>query len=52
MVAYPKNDVGKPLPMEPDPEAEEDEDDEVSPARIGAYRSRADLSTVLLSRVG
>lgn len=51
-MAYPKNDVGKPLPMEPDPEAEEDEDDEVSPARIGACRSRADLSTVLLSRVG
>ena len=30
VVAYPKDNVGKPLPMEPDPEAEEDEDDEAS----------------------
>lgn len=29
MVAYPKEDVGSPKPMEPDPEAEEDDDDEV-----------------------
>ncbi len=40
IVAYPKEDVGKPLPMEPDPEADEDDDDEVSPpSRHQAFRS-------------
>ena len=29
VLAYPKQDVGKPRPMEPDPDAEDDEDDEV-----------------------